>query len=812
VLRVRHDDEVHGLAQPGQHESMAHETGRSDSRDSFAVSRWPSATGVTRETGGSGGARHEGRSRFDYHADGCMNVRSLSGVDERLRSELAYRTRRIGTTSRSTSFGLPLDTDAIGRVLVINLDRRPDRWRHVSRELDRILGRTGRPISSISRRFSAVDARYLDVESSRSDIDTDYYLTDQLTVEPEAKLSDTHLETVVIEMTPQEVAVALSHIAVWRLIAAGDVKYTLVLEDDAFFRRGFPRHFDAAWAAFLRLSDPMRPTDLLYLSYSEARTGMGRSPKAGLVRRPDRGVWQLSGYVLSKPGAEKLLAMLPARGPIDLWVNLKFPELDVRMTRRPLIDQRTRLRSSNAYSILPVFSQLGVLTREKPAVFLSRHLPRPIVAHGDPKSGLTSLAAALSMLGYRCCSDLRQLPSEEQESLLAGRRPRAFDAYVNIGSLGASELEVIARRFKSARFIQLASEDDAIDQPPEAARRTLIIPADYSDKWELLSDFLGCEYPALPYPSYEDVGQRLSVELPAARVTAGPATRLQADTSPWIVPMESWPGIRVADVGRPELLFRQQWTGRSLLVSDDWFLRHDTFPSNLVLFLPGNAEAKDDEAVLGLRKELTAVRAFTSAAIASTHRFRFGRFTAEVRPPKVSGLVTGAFLHRNGPRQEIDIELLGRDPTKLLVNVFFNPGGPGTKLEYGYRGTPTVIDLGFDASDDFHVYEIDWQPNAIRWIVDGRVVHERVIWQPTPIPDQPMEFNVNLWHSRSTELTGKLDTDGLPAQASIRSVSIGVSSGSTSDAKARPQVRRPTQRQANPDPRGVAPGRDCRQG
>jgi GR25 family glycosyltransferase involved in LPS biosynthesis len=740
----------------------------------------------------------------DYHAAEYVNVRSLAGVAERLRSELMYRTRRIGTTSRSAAFELSLDTDAVGRVFVINLDRRPDRWRHVSRELDRIVDRTGRPISSISRRFSAVDARYLDVEAMRLSIDTDYLLRDQLTVEPEAKLSDAHLETVV-EMTCQEVAVALSHIAVWRLIAAGNVKYTLVLEDDAFFRRGFPRHFDAAWAALLRLSDPIRPTDLLYPSYSEARAGIGRSPNEGLVRRPDRGLWQLSGYVLSKPGAGKLLAMLPARGPIDLWLNLKFPVLDVRMTRRPLIDQRARLKSSNVYSILPVLSQMGLLTREKPAVFLPRPLPRPIVAHGDPSSGLTSLAVALSILGYRCCGDLSKLPSEEQASLVAGRGPRAFDAYVNIGSLGASELAAIASRSKSARFIQLASERDVIDQPPDAAQvahrpaipalpggsapamtqpsnvkgRTLNIRADHPDKWELLSNFLGCEYPAVPYPRYEDVGQRLIVESPAAPITARPATRCQSDASPWIVPVESWPGIRVVDGGQLEPVFDQQWTGRSVLVSDDWFLRHDTFPSNLVLFRPGNAWAMNDEAVLKLCKERTAVRAFTSAAIASTHRFRYGRFMAEVRAPKVSGLVTGVFLHRNGPRQEIDIELLGRDPTKLLVNVFFNPGGPGTKLEYGFRGTPTMIDLGFDASDDFHVYEIDWQPNAIRWIVDGHVVHERVIWQPTPIPDQPLEFNVNLWHSRSSELGGKLDAGRLPAQALIRRVSIRAPSGST---------------------------------
>lgn len=73
------------------------------------------------------------------------------------------------------------------------------------------------------------------------------------------------------------------------------------------------------------------------------------------------------------------------------------------------------------------------------------------------------------------------------------------------------------------------------------------------------------------------------------------------------------------------------------------------------------------------------------------------------------------FLHRNGPRQEIDIEFLGRDTTKMLVNVFYNPGHEGTKLEYGYRGTPTEISLGFDAAEDFHLYEINWQPEGVEW-------------------------------------------------------------------------------------------------
>ena len=47
---------------------------------------------------------------------------------------------------------------------------------------------------------------------------------DQLTVDPNPLLQiDDETRAGVIKMTQQEVAVALSHIGVWRLIASGDV-------------------------------------------------------------------------------------------------------------------------------------------------------------------------------------------------------------------------------------------------------------------------------------------------------------------------------------------------------------------------------------------------------------------------------------------------------------------------------------------------------------------------------------------------------------------------------------------------------------
>lgn len=56
--------------------------------------------------------------------------------------------------------------------------------------------------------------------------------------------------------------------------------------------------------------------------------------------------------------------------------------------------------------------------------------------------------------------------------------------------------------------------------------------------------------------------------------------------------------------------------------------------------------------------------------------------------------------------------------------------------------------------------------------MDGEVAYERVAWNPTPIPDQPLQFNLNLWHSRSKDFAGSLAAAQLPVSARIRSVEI----------------------------------------
>jgi beta-glucanase (GH16 family) len=202
-------------------------------------------------------------------------------------------------------------------------------------------------------------------------------------------------------------------------------------------------------------------------------------------------------------------------------------------------------------------------------------------------------------------------------------------------------------------------------------------------------------------------------------------------------------------------------------------LRDDTFPGNLGLFRSANVTAESSGGLsLTVVQEPLGVRNFSAASISSRGAFLYGRFEATLQATNASGLVTGFFLHRDSPRQEIDVEITGNRPDRLLINVFYNPGPDGAKLDYGYRGTPVAIPLEFDASKTAHRFAIEWEPSEIRWLVDGELVHRRVAWDPTPIPDLPMRLHVNTWPTRSRELAGRLALRSLPASAIVRSIAV----------------------------------------
>ena len=115
--------------------------------------------------------------------------------------------------------------------------------------------------------------------------------------------------------------------------------------------------------------------------------------------------------------------------------------------------------------------------------------------------------------------------------------------------------------------------------------------------------------------------------------------------------------------------------------------------------------------------------------------FGYGMYDVSMKPIKNDGVVTSFFTY-TGPTDgtvwdEIDIEFLGKDTTKVQFNYYTNGVG---NHEY-------VYDLGFDASQSFHQYGFLWLPGRISWYVDGKEVYTAT----ENIPTTPGKIMMNVW-------------------------------------------------------------------
>ncbi|MDH5655136.1 MAG: family 16 glycosylhydrolase, partial [Spirochaetia bacterium] len=263
-------------------------------------------------------------------------------------------------------------------------------------------------------------------------------------------------------------------------------------------------------------------------------------------------------------------------------------------------------------------------------------------------------------------------------------------------------------------------------------------------------------------------------------------TLMEHDSHPWIVPPENISHYcsKTPDLSSKKVYSKR--TGRYIEEKIDsfqsvdpvfWNRLNSTFQCNLSSFHPENIIMNPGRGISFLLKEgKHNGKNFTSGSLATMEnpeaQYLYGRFETELKAVKHPGVITAFFLYRFDPWQEIDMEFVGNDTSKVLINVYYNPGNQGDKYNYGYYGTPVMVDLGFDASEKTHRYAIEWEKNEIRWFADGKLIHRRTSGNPTPVPHLPMRFHASLWPICSEKLAGKFETSGLPVQADIQSISL----------------------------------------
>jgi endo-1,3-1,4-beta-glycanase ExoK len=141
---------------------------------------------------------------------------------------------------------------------------------------------------------------------------------------------------------------------------------------------------------------------------------------------------------------------------------------------------------------------------------------------------------------------------------------------------------------------------------------------------------------------------------------------------------------------------------------------------------------------LDVRRHPSRSGPYTGGEMKTLKTYGYGRYEVVMRPAKGSGLVSSFFTYtgayEGNPHDEIDIEFLGLDTSRIHFNYFRN----------GKTGESATFDLPFDAAEADHLYAFEWAPEGITWYVDGEPYYKTVEGDAY-LPTTPGSVIFNAW-------------------------------------------------------------------
>ena len=169
-------------------------------------------------------------------------------------------------------------------------------------------------------------------------------------------------------------------------------------------------------------------------------------------------------------------------------------------------------------------------------------------------------------------------------------------------------------------------------------------------------------------------------------------------------------------------------------------------------------------------------------------------------PQMVAGAVFGMFTYKsdweNAPWTEFDFEFVGDDTTRVELNIhMIDAKGKHVTLADN-KAVETIIDLGFDAAEAAHTYEVSVSDSGAVFYVDGEVVGD---FTAEDMPGgtwnlAPMNSYVDLWAAPASMQgwTGKWIDPGRPLVATVWDAEIRAGEyGSTYEPPTDPLVDTP---------------------
>lgn len=229
------------------------------------------------------------------------------------------------------------------------------------------------------------------------------------------------------------------------------------------------------------------------------------------------------------------------------------------------------------------------------------------------------------------------------------------------------------------------------------------------------------------------------------------------------------------------LLFRDDFDS---LNADHWQLMTHSWDSNLALFSSESVSLQDGslqltllDAPAGTTDDTGAEKSFLGAEVRSNATIEYGRVSARMRLARGSGVVSSLVtIYTPWPADdwnELDIEALGVNTSEVQFNAMVYTGEPPSApvtTSVSPTQYPQLVSLGFDGSEDYHVYTIEWTPEGASFLVDDVLVHgwsERI-----DLMGLPQNVLLTIWASASPDWAGPVNTETTGAVASYDWVEV----------------------------------------
>lgn len=156
---------------------------------------------------------------------------------------------------------------------------------------------------------------------------------------------------------------------------------------------------------------------------------------------------------------------------------------------------------------------------------------------------------------------------------------------------------------------------------------------------------------------------------------------------------------------------------------------------------------------VGFAPEPKGDRNYRCGEIQTRRAYGFGTYEARLKTPSGSGLNAAFFTYigaqQGQPHDEIDFEILLRDTGSVDTTTFVNGVSGDGKIGSGQSHA-----LPHPSDSDFITFAFTWEPDRLRYYIDGELV--RTMTDPATIPSHDQRIFFSLWGSDTlTEWMGE---------------------------------------------------------